>query len=472
MVFDLECWSQIVMDVKREIEFSELEEVEFDNAFELLSNLVDLSEANELAPKRGNAVFTACVVLWMLIYQRLKRDASLEAAVKHLLDTRPDYLPENRRLREGTLSTATGGYSRARSELPLEVVQWFAGQISQGIVAASEPLLDDRRVFLIDGTTISLAPEKELQQAFPPASNQFGEGVWPIALLTVFHELASGCAVLPEIGAMYGPNAVSETELARDGMAKLPSDSIVMADSGFGIFGVAYEARRYGLDFLFRMKKSNFESLRKKATLVSQTDNSKTYSHTWIPTAKNRKTQPNLPAEATIEVTLHEVTVNDQLTLYLVTSLEHDANTLAALFKYRVEVEFDIRNLKVVMDTENIRAKKVDTFKKELYTSVVAYNLVGQFRRQAAQINNVAPRKMSFKRTWTTFQTFLLRHMHQTPEKWRQAFRTALHYATKDKLPNRPGRTAKREAYRKRPKDVQFGKREKPASKIKPTDLK
>ena len=460
------------MDVNREIEFSELEEVEFDSAFELLSDLVDLSEANELSPRRGNAVFTACVVLWMLIYQRLKRDASLEAAVKHLLDTRPDYLPENRRLREGTLSTATGGYSRARSELPLEVVQWFAGQISQGIVAASEPLLDDRRVFLIDGTTISLAPEKELQQAFPPASNQFGEGVWPIALLTVFHELASGCAVLPEIGAMYGPNAVSETELARDGMAKLPSDSIVMADSGFGIFGVAYQARRYGLDFLFRMKKSNFESLRKKATLVSQTDNSKTYSHTWIPTAKNRKTQPNLPTDATIEITLHEVTVNDQLTLYLVTSLEHDANTLAALFKYRVEVEFDIRNLKVVMDTENIRAKKVDTFKKELYTSVVAYNLVGQFRRQAAQINNVAPRKMSFKRTWTTFQTFLLRHMHQAPEKWRQAFRTALHYATKDKLPNRPGQTAKREAYRKRPKDVQFGKREKPASKIKPTDLK
>jgi hypothetical protein len=118
-------------------------------------------------------------------------------------------------------------------------------------------------------------------------------------------------------------------------------------------------------------------SLRKKATLVSQTANSKTYSHTWIPTAHNRKTQPGLPADAAIEVTLHEVVINDQLTLYLVTNLQHDANTLGALFKYRVEVEFDIRNLKVVMDAENIRAKKVDTFKKELYTSVVAYNLVG-----------------------------------------------------------------------------------------------
>jgi hypothetical protein len=67
------------MDVSPRIELSELQESEFDKAFDLLAELVDLSQANEHAPKRGNAVFTACVILWMLIYQRLKPDASLEA---------------------------------------------------------------------------------------------------------------------------------------------------------------------------------------------------------------------------------------------------------------------------------------------------------------------------------------------------------------------------------------------------------
>lgn len=452
---------------KPSIEFTELQSEEFDKSFELLSGLVDLSYADELHPKRGNAVYTSCVVLWMLIYQRMKPDASLEAAVKHLLETQPDYLPKNKRLSEGKLSTSTSGYSQARSKLPLEVVEWFASEVSHAIVAESEPLLGGRSIFLLDGTTIALAPERELQAAFPPASNQFGEGVWPIALLTVFHELASGCALLPEVGAMYGPEAVSETQLARNGMARLPANSIVMTDAGFGIFGVAYEAIRYGHDFLLRMKKSNFESLRKEATLLSESSHSKTYSHKWVPTANNRKTQPGLPDDASADVILHEVMVSEKLTLYLVTTLEHDAATLAGLFEYRVQVEIDIRNLKVVMDTENIRAKSVDTFKKELYTSVVAYNLVSQFRRQAADVNNVAPRRMSFKRTWTTFQTFLLRHMHTDPQDWREAFRTALFYATKDKLPNRPGRTAKREAYRKRPKNAQFDKREKPPSKLK-----
>lgn len=461
-----------MVDKQIKIELTEQENAEFDKAFDLLEDLIDLSEADQFHPTRANAVYTSSVVLWMLVYQRLKPDASLEAAVKHLLETRPAYLPENKRLSTGKLSTATGGYSQARHRLPLEVVQWFAGEVSRSIISTSEPLLDGRSIFLIDGTTMALAPEKELQVAFPPASNQHGEGVWPIALLTVFHELDSGCALLPEIGAMYGPDAVSETELARRGMAKLPANSVIMTDAGFGIFGVAYQAQRYGHDFLLRMKRSNFESLRKKATLESEGRSHKTYSLKWTPTASNRKTQPGLPEDASVAVTLHEVKINNDLTLYLATSLEQAASALGDLFKFRVEVEFDIRNLKVVMDAENIRAKSVDMFMKEIYTSVVAYNLVGQFRRQAAEINQVAPRRMSFKKTWTTFQTFLLRHLHTEPNQWREAFHLALFYATKDKLPNRPGRTAKREAYRKRPKDCQFQKREKPPSKIKQKDLK
>jgi hypothetical protein len=445
---------------------------EFDEAFALLSSLVDLSDADIYNPMRANAVFTSSVVLWMLVYQRLRPDASLESAVKHLLETRPSYLPENKRLRENTLSNSTGGYSNARSRLPLEVVEWFADEVSRGIVASADPVYDDRAIFLLDGTTIALAPEKELQIAFPPASNQHGEGTWPIALLTVFHELATGSALLPEIGAMYGGQAVSETELARQGIAKLPTNSIIMTDAGFGIFGVAYEAKRYGHDFFLRMKKANFESLRKKATLVTEAENYKTYSHKWIPTKHNRKTQPGLPEDAALQVVLHEVVVSATLTLYLVTSLDDDALSLAELFKRRVDVEIDIRNLKVVMGTENIRAKSVDMFKKELYTSVVAYNLVGQIRSQAAKVNKVPPRRMSFKRTWTTVQTFFLRHMHTEPEQWREAFRKTMFYAVKDKLPNRPGRKAKREAYRKRPKDLQFEKRQKPTSKLKDTDLK
>lgn len=453
-----------MMDI--EVGTSDFHDEEFDRAFLLLDELIDLREVDEFHPHRSNAVYTSCVILWMLIYQRLKPDSSLEAAVKHLIETRPNYLPDNKRVREGKLSLSTGGYSRARSNLPLEVVQWFSQEVSRSIIDASPGRLEDRQIFLVDGTTLTLPAEKELQEAFPPASNQHGQGVWPVALLSVFHELSSGAAMLPEMGAMYGEHAVSETELAQRGMARLPAHSVVMADAGLGIFGVAWHAQRWEHDYLLRMKKANFESLRKRATLHKEGENYKSYTHTWVATPKNRKTNPELPADASLQVRLHEVTISDSLTLYLVSSLEDDALSLAEFFKQRVNVEIDIRNLKVVMDTENIRAKKVDTFLKELYTSVVAYNLVSQFRRQTAELNGLPPRRMSFKRSWTTFQTFLLRHMHTEPELWRAAFKRALHYGRQDKLSNRPNRTAKREAYRKRPKNQQFDKRQKPPSKL------
>ena len=455
-----------------QVQLCHAQQSEFDRAFEHLHRLVDLREANDLFDKRSHTVYTASVVLWMVVHQRLRPDASLENAVKHLIETRPDYLPENKRLDENTLSQATGSYSVARKRLPLDVVRWFAQEVSHGIIASTEASFEDRRVFVVDGTTMALAPEKELQQAFPPASNQLGEGIWPIALLNVFHELFSGCALLPEVGPMYGPDAVSETQLACRGFENLPTNSIIMGDKGYGIFGVAYHANQCGHDFLFRMKKANFESLQKKAELIEHSEHHKTYRYKWKPTKANRKTNPDLPEDASLEVRLHKVSVTKTLTLYLVTGLPQDAWSLACLFERRYDVEIDIRNFKVVMDAENIRAKSVDTFTKELYTSVVAYNLTSQFRREAAKLAKVAPRRLSFKRVWTTFQTFLLRHLHSEPIAWRNAFVRALGIAMKDKLPNRPGRTYKREAYRKRPKDVQFEKRAKPPSKIKDSDLK
>ena len=52
-------------------------------------------------------------------------------------------------------------------------------------------------------------------------------------------------------------------------------------------------------------------------------------------------------------------------------------------------VEHDIRDVNVTLDTVDtvdIRAKSVDLLHKELLTSIVAYNLVVQFRRQAAKL--------------------------------------------------------------------------------------
>ena len=444
---------------KVEVAVDPARDAEFDRAFELLRDLVDWSAVDQQFPVRGNAVYTTGVVLWMLVSQRMSPERSLESAVKRLIDTQPDFLPDNKRITEKTLSNATGGYSRARSRLQREAAQWFAERVRDSLIEATAPSFDGRRVYLVDGTTITLAPEPVLRREFPPASNQHGVGVWPVALLVVAHELSSGAALIPSVGAMYGEHAVSETALARDLLVQMPDDGIVMADAGFGIFAVAWDARQTNRDFVFRLSESRFTALRRKATIVASGENWTTYSHTWRPSAKERQTHPDLPLDAVIEVRLHEIRIHDTLTLCLVTSLPHTATELSELYRHRGDVEVDIRNLKVVLNTERIQARSVEMFHKELLTSLVAYNLVTQFRRQAAALIAEPPRRMSFKRTWTTFNIFLWSSQAKDASGWRAKYRQALLMATQDKLPNRPGRSFAREAYPRRPKSNQFQKR-------------
>ena len=437
------------------------QDAEFDRAFELLRELVDWSAADREFPMRGNAVYTTSVVLWMLVSQRMNPERTLESAVKRLIETQPDFLPCNKRVFEKTLSNGTGSYSRARTRLPREAAKWFAERVSQSLSDATAPSWDGRRVYLVDGTTITLAPEPVLRREFPPATNQHGVGVWPVALLAVAHELASGAALLPAVGAKFGEHAVSETALVRDLFTQMPSDGIVMADAGFGIFAVAWEAQQTDRDFVFRLTDARFQSLRRRATVVAQGQNSTTYSLTWQPSAKERKTHPELPADAAIAVRLHEIRIHDSLVLYLVTSLPHSAEELSELYRLRGDIEIDIRNLKVVLNTERILARSVDMFHKELLMSLVAYNLVTQFRRQAAALIAQPPRRLSFKRTWTTFNIFLWSTSAAPSDApgWRAKYRDALKMATQDKLPNRPGRSFERETYPRRPKSNQFKKR-------------
>lgn len=435
-------------------------------AMEMFKTFVDLREADKHFPVRSNAVYTTSVLLWMQIFQRMLPDTTMESVVKKLVETQPLLLPNNKRIREGNLSTNTSTYSLARKRMGSEPISWVATNLSRGLINSTEPSFQGRRVFIIDGTTIKLAPVPELQEAFPPASNQHGKGVFPIANTVVAHELASGAALIPALGAMYGKNAQSETALVQPLFDQMPPNSIVMADAGFGIFAVAHRAFRSGHSFVFRLTKQRFTSLKNKAKIIQRSPQIKTYSLEWSPSAREVKKHPDITKESVLDVRLHEVTVSPKLTLYLVTDSQEESQKIANLYQHRYSVELDIRNFKVVLDAENIRARSLNTFYQEFLGSVIAYNLVCQFRRQVAIKAKVPPRGLSFKKTLTTFRQFLIPAIYSEPASWGERYGLALAVGMKDKLPNRPGRSFAREAYQSRPKSSKFKKR---TQKKKPT---
>ena len=95
-----------------------------------------------------------------------------------------------------------------------------------------------------------------------------------------------------------------------------------MADSGFGIFSVAYHATQAEHEILFRLTDSRYKSLCKKAKLIDDGPHHQSHTLTWQPSAKDRKGNPNLPDDAAIEIAIHKVALDNGKFLYLATTLE------------------------------------------------------------------------------------------------------------------------------------------------------
>lgn len=416
-------------------------------------------DLNELQPSASNAIYTASLTMWLLVRQRLGGGQSLKETVRNLTREMPEFVADNKRIREGVLSANTSSYSDARHRLGLPVVRHALKQFSDSIIQQTSRV-HGQRWFLLDGTTMTLPPTSELKSCFPPATNQHGESVWPVMMIFVAHEMESGCAVEPEIGPMYGSKNVSELKMARQIVKRLEPGSVVMADAGLGIFAVAHGAAEAGHDFVFRLSKSRFNSLVKKAECVL---GHTTWSLRWQPTAKERKTTPALPSDAQLRVRLHCHVTSEGEEIYLVTSFKDlSCEQLAQQYRRRYDVENDIRDIKVTMNLEKIRATTKEMVLKEMYASLFAYNILIQLRRQVARLAKVTPRRISFSGVWYTFKTLLHYHLVvDTPEECWQRYIDGLKLSAKhDVLATRKGRSYKRVAHSRRPKTTKWQKQQ------------
>jgi len=125
-----------------------------------------------------------------------------------------------------------------------------------------------------------------LTEVYPPATNQFGQTIWPIMMITVAHELKSGAALRPEFGAKYGEDNTSESEQIEALAKRIPPNSILLADAGYGIFRVCYNCIRAKQDVVFRLTNARFKSMKRNATLVSNEKGTQRFELQWSPSTK------------------------------------------------------------------------------------------------------------------------------------------------------------------------------------------
>jgi hypothetical protein len=101
-----------------------------DAAWDLFHKLLPARLLNDLDPRAPQTAYTPFVVTWLLVYQRLHGNATLNDAVGELLFRFPQQArPDCKRAREKTLSANSGAYAQARIDLDVRVLYWASDNL-------------------------------------------------------------------------------------------------------------------------------------------------------------------------------------------------------------------------------------------------------------------------------------------------------------------------------------------------------
>jgi hypothetical protein len=76
------------------------------------------------------------------------------------------------------------------------------------------------------------------------------------------------------------------------------------------------------------------------------------------------------------------------------------------LYRARWNAELDLRSLKQTLQMDMLRCKTPELVRKEIWTHILAYNLIRTIMAQAATKQSVEPRTISFKGAIQTLQAF------------------------------------------------------------------
>ena len=343
------------------------------------------------------AVYTPAITLWAFLSQVLFKDEqrSCVAAVARVIVLLVA-------LERGPCSSNTGAYCRARGKLSEAVIRRLAVDLADGCERQLDParLWHGRHVYVVDGTTVSMPDTPENQEAYPQPTHQPQGLGFPLARVVVLLSLATGMLTDLAMGP-YAGKETGETALLRQLLRRFQPGDILLGDRYFCSYFMIALLQEMGLDFVTRVHQLRTVDFRRGRRL-GQGDHVVMWNRPHRPKWMDPQTYDRMPAS--IEVREVHVRISEPgfrtESFVVVTTLMDAAvyakDDIAELYHSRWQAELDIRAIKITMGMDILRCKTPEMVRKEMWTCLLAYNLIRQAMLQAAQKAGVSPRALSF----------------------------------------------------------------------------
>ncbi len=343
-------------------------------------------------------LFTPWTTLWTFLSQVLDPwQCCLQAVARLLAYRQAQGLP--------ACSSETGAYCQARQRLPEAVVKRLMQQTGKQLHDRETPqawLWKGRSVKPVDGTTVSMPDTPANQKAYPqPSSQKPGVG-FPLARLLVVFSLAVGTVLEAALSQHQGKHT-GELSLFRSLQGSWTPGDVILGDRIFCTYFDIVMLQEKQVDVVIRLHQSRRADFRRGRRL-GRNDHLVTWSKPrhrpeWLDEASYER----LPKTLTVREVRVQVNIpgfrSDSIVV-VTTLLDADTYTLADLadlYRARWQAELHLRSLKQTLQLDVLRCHSPEMVRKEIWTHLLAYNLIRGVMADAAQRHGILPRDLSFQ---------------------------------------------------------------------------
>ena len=354
----------------------------------------------------NDRVYTPLVTLWAFLSQVLSADHSCRATVARVIV---------HRLSQGlsACSARTSAYCQSRKRLPEKLFSDVARQTGQALDAQTNRswLWKSRSVYIFDGSTVTMPDTPENQAAYPQIPNQRPGLGFPIARIAAVFSLSCG-AIVDLATCRYAGKGQSESGMLRSMWDIFRSKDILLADGLLCAWTEIAILKARGVDFVSRLNRSNRSADFRRGKRLGKDDHIVQWPKPPKPRTIDSETYKTLPDFLTIRECRYHVDqpgFRTKLVVVVTTLLDADEFTkedLAGLYRARWNAELDLRDVKQSLQMDILRCKTPELVRKEIWTHVLAYNLIRTIMAQAADEHELQPRTISFKGTIQTLEAF------------------------------------------------------------------
>jgi hypothetical protein len=396
-------------------------------------------------------IFSTPIVLWAFLAQVLRggKGAACAAAVADIAT----YMQQTGgRVPSGD----TGDYCRARFKLSLPALRGLTAQVAQQLEEGADPswLWHSLHAKLIDGFTFTMPDTSANQQEFPQQKSQKPGAGFPIARACAVLSLATAAIHALNIGPYQGKET-GESALLRGILDCLKEGDVAVFDRYFCSFMMLAILRLGGVHFCTRLHQRRFSDFRRGKRL-GRDDHLVTWVRPQRPQWMSEELYAQIPETMTLRELRFDVTVPGRRThtLTVITSLTdpevYPAEDIAELYGFRWNVELDIRDIKRTLGLDLVRCKTPEMVRRELWATLLAYNLIRKLITTAAAVHGKQPRQLGFT---LACQTVLSSWMLLATGSARDAhglWQSTLARIAANEVANRPGRIEPRVLKRRR----------------------